>query len=74
MDRVGEKRDEADIILIQRIAIVHQYFLQVLMIAQEIAEAFLAEMEAAAAVEMAVVVAINREMRPKRRIFDCFEI
>lgn len=65
-----EKEDENDIIPIQRIVqdIVHQYFLQDLVIAREIAEVLLAEMVAAVAVE------INVETRLKRRIFYCFEM
>lgn len=76
MHRVEEKRDEADTIPIQRIVQdIVQYFLQTLVIAQEIVEALLAEMVAAVAVEMAAAeVEINTEMRLKWRIFYCSEI
>lgn len=70
MDRVGEKGDEADTIPIQRIAIVHQYFLQDLVTAREIAEVLLAEMVAA----VAAVVEIDIEMRRKGAFFYCFGI
>lgn len=71
MHRVEEKGDENDIIPIQRIVqdIVHQYFLQDLVTAREIAEVLLAEMVAAVAAEMAAAVEIDIEMRLKRRIF-----
>lgn len=72
MHRMEENGDEADTILIQRIAIVHQYFLQDLVIAQEIAEVFLAEI--AEMVAAVAAVETNIEMRLKRRIFYCFEI
>lgn len=67
MHRVEEKGDENDIIPIQRIVqdIVHQYFLQDLVTAREIAEVLLAEMVAA----VAAAVEIDIEMRLKRCIF-----